>query len=188
MGYWTELKDAWGDFSKVMSVEIRYQAKQAGKSVVQAGKDAATSVWDNREAIAKRIIATGANMVEEARLRQEQMQQQARHQQPPIQQSENHSGPDDYDEPTVVMDWQKLPNGLASDLSDYKDKVGLYRMKNEAGEVVYVGRAVEHNNGGLRKRLRDYTRESDTGRKHQSGQKIYANRVSAHLPPPFDSL
>ncbi len=176
MGNWADLKDAWGELSGVMSEEIKYRAKQAGKSVAQAGKNAATSVWDNRDVIAKGIIAAGTNMVEETRLRQEQMQQQAQHQQPSSQQSQNHPGPDDYEEPTVVMDWQKLPNGLASDLSDYRDKVGLYRMKNQAGDVVYVGRAVEHDNGGLRKRLRDYTRDSDTGRKHKSGQQIYANR------------
>lgn len=185
--YWAEIKGAWGGFSKVMGEEIKYQAKNAGKTVVQASKHAATAVWDNREAIAKTVIAAGADMVEEARRRQEETQRLARQHpmyqhlkeqtpHPHQQQSQNYTGPDDYDEPTHVMDWQQLPNGLASDLSEYRDKVGLYRLRNQAGEVVYVGRAIEYDNGGLRKRLRDYTRDSDTGRKHASGQQIYANR------------
>ena len=154
MGYWDELKSALGDFSKLAAEELKYQAGQLGKAAVKAGKDAATTVWENREAIAESLIARAHELAEEERRRQEQMPQTA-----PRQSHVDELG--DFDEPTHVMDWQTLPNGLASDLSEFRDKVGLYRMRNEAGEVVYVGRAVEWDNGGLRKRLRDYTRESD---------------------------
>lgn len=44
------------------------------------------------------------------------------------------------------------------------------------GQIMYIGRAVEYNNGGFRKRLSDYCRDSDSARKHPSGQKIYTNR------------
>lgn len=60
-------------------------------------------------------------------------------------------------------------------LSRYHDCVGLYMHKIN-GRIMYIGRAVEYNNGGFRKRLSDYCRDSDSARKHPSGQKIYANR------------
>lgn len=60
-------------------------------------------------------------------------------------------------------------------LSRYNDCVGLYMHKMN-GEIMYIGRAVEYNNGGFRKRLSDYCRDSDSARKHPSGQKIYINR------------
>jgi hypothetical protein len=37
---------------------------------------------------------------------------------------------------------------------------------------MYVGRAIELNNGGFRKRLSDYRRSSDSTRAHTSGQMI----------------
>jgi hypothetical protein len=180
MGHWSELKEAWGKFSRVASVEIQHRAKQASKSVAQAGKNAATSVWDNREAIAKAIVVAVAHMAEGIRAKdeaaQQQAQRQAEHQPHSDQGAPTYLGPDDYDEPTVVADWEKLPNGLASDLSGYRKKVGHYRMTKQSGDVVYVGRATEHKKGGLKKRLTDYTRRSDSGRKHKSGQQIYENR------------
>jgi hypothetical protein len=56
-----------------------------------------------------------------------------------------------------------------------RKSVGLYRARNDDG-TVYIGRATEHDNGGLGKRLRDYTRESGSSRKHGSGQKMHENR------------
>ena len=40
---------------------------------------------------------------------------------------------------------------------------------------MYIGRAVELNNGGFRKRLSDYRRDSDSARRHKSGSTIYEN-------------
>lgn len=60
-------------------------------------------------------------------------------------------------------------------LSRYNNCVGLYMHKIN-GQIMYIGRAVEYNNGGFRKRLSDYCRDNDSARKHPSGQKIYANR------------
>jgi len=38
---------------------------------------------------------------------------------------------------------------------------------------MYIGRAIELYNGGFRKRLSDYIRESNSARKHLSGRIIY---------------
>ena len=40
---------------------------------------------------------------------------------------------------------------------------------------MYVGRAIELYNGGFRKRLSDYRRESNSARKHTSGKTINAH-------------
>jgi len=69
-------------------------------------------------------------------------------------------------------EWQPLGTLANVSLSHLSHSVGLYRASLN-GEVVYIGRAVEYNNGGLRKRLSDYTRASDTGRKHRSGQHMH---------------
>lgn len=57
----------------------------------------------------------------------------------------------------------------------YSKYVGLYMHKIE-NEIMYIGRAIEYNNGGFRKRLSDYCRDSDSARKHPSGQMIYKHR------------
>ena len=51
-------------------------------------------------------------------------------------------------------------------------KVGLYRAKLHE-RIVYVGVASEHENRGLRKRLTDYVRESDSGRKNKAGRCLH---------------
>ena len=60
-------------------------------------------------------------------------------------------------------------------LTKYSHCVGLYMHKIN-GKIMYIGRAVEYANGGLRKRLSDYCRPNGSARKHPSGQKIHANR------------
>ena len=61
-----------------------------------------------------------------------------------------------------------------ANLTPYNHCVGLYRHVIN-GETVYVGRAIELNDGGFRKRLSDYRRESDSGRIHTSGRLINQN-------------
>ena len=58
-----------------------------------------------------------------------------------------------------------------ADLTPYNHCVGLYRHVVN-GKTMYVGRAIELNNGGFRKRLSDYRRESNSARKHLSGRTI----------------
>lgn len=65
--------------------------------------------------------------------------------------------------------WNYLGTLSTASLGHLSCSVGLYRAKL-GSKIVYIGRAVEHSNGGLRKRLSDYTRDSDSSRKHASGQ------------------
>lgn len=79
--------------------------------------------------------------------------------------------------------WQdlgRLSSLNIDDLSRYNKEIGLYKARI-GGEVVYIGRAIEHENGGFRKRLRDYVRESDSARTHGSGQKMNQNADSIQL-------
>lgn len=70
--------------------------------------------------------------------------------------------------------WQYAGYLDSIDLSRYSSYVGLYKAVLD-GEVMYVGRAIEYSNGGIRKRLSDYTRDSDSARKHTSGRLMHAN-------------
>ncbi|MBR2513494.1 MAG: GIY-YIG nuclease family protein [Halomonas sp.] len=70
--------------------------------------------------------------------------------------------------------WKSIGTLSDSNLTPYNKSVGLYRAWLN-GQVVYIGRAVEFSNGGFRKRLSDYRRQSDSARKHGSGQKMNAH-------------
>lgn len=70
--------------------------------------------------------------------------------------------------------WQslgRLSNITLGTLSTYNKSIGLYKAEMN-GKVMYIGRAIEHSNGGFRKRLRDYVRDSDSARTHKSGGKM----------------
>tara|TARA_R110002110_G_scaffold415748_1_gene654847 strand:- start:86201 stop:86584 length:384 start_codon:yes stop_codon:yes gene_type:complete len=81
----------------------------------------------------------------------------------------------------TVKDWEEKWQTIGvlkdSDFSPFKESAGLYRARL-VGKIVYIGRAIEISNGGIRKRLADYTRENDSARKHPSGVKMYKNRAS----------
>ena len=68
--------------------------------------------------------------------------------------------------------WQYIGKLKDANLNPYNSCVGLYRHVVN-GTTKYVGRAIELNNGGFRKRLSDYRRESNSARKHASGRTIY---------------
>lgn len=70
--------------------------------------------------------------------------------------------------------WQSIGMLKDANLSPYGHCVGLYRHVID-GTTKYVGRAVELQNGGFRKRLSDYRRDSDSARKHLSGQIIHSH-------------
>ena len=61
------------------------------------------------------------------------------------------------------------------DFSKYNQNIGIYKaiLNNE---IVYIGKATEVNNYGFRKRLRDYTRKSDSARNFPAGKKMYKNK------------
>lgn len=68
-------------------------------------------------------------------------------------------------------EWICIGSLKTANLTPYNHCVGLYRHVIK-GETMYVGRAIELNNGGFRKRLSDYRRESNSARKHLSGRTI----------------
>jgi len=82
--------------------------------------------------------------------------------------------------PEWEAQWQSIGTLNSADLTPLNKYVGLYRAILD-GEIVYIGRAIEYNNGGLRKRLSDYTRDSSSARKHSSGQKMYSHRDQLHM-------
>lgn len=78
---------------------------------------------------------------------------------------------------TENLNW--IPLGALSetstDFSSYSKDIGIYRAILN-GEMVYIGKATELNNGGIRKRLRDYTRTSDSARNYPAGALMYQHR------------
>ena len=66
------------------------------------------------------------------------------------------------------------------DLKAFNHSIGIYIMT--LGVLpVYIGRAIEFNNGGLRKRLRDYIRKGNSSRKHTSGKLINSYKDELNL-------
>jgi len=84
----------------------------------------------------------------------------------------------------TLDEWEQEWRGLGIlnnlNLTPYNRYVGVYRawLNNR---IIYIGRAIEWNNGGFRKRLSDYTRDSDSARKHKSGQKMYEYRDQLNM-------
>jgi excinuclease UvrABC nuclease subunit len=82
--------------------------------------------------------------------------------------------------------WQDigLLNESTTDFSIYNRDIGIYKAELN-GELVYIGKATELSNGGFRKRLRDYTRESDSARNYPSGRLMHENKdeiiISIHI-------
>ena len=76
-----------------------------------------------------------------------------------------------WQEAVMADKWISIGKLKTADLTPYNHCIGLYRHKVN-GRIMYIGRAIEYNNGGFRKRLSDYRRNSDSARKHTSGQII----------------
>jgi hypothetical protein len=74
-----------------------------------------------------------------------------------------------------LANWRRLAGGLRHVHIDLSTSVGLFRIIHE-GKVVYLGCATEFANGGLMKRLRDFTRPGASGRSHHAGALIYKHR------------
>jgi excinuclease UvrABC nuclease subunit len=83
-----------------------------------------------------------------------------------------------------LKDWEEkwicLGQYKNIDLSKYNQDIGIYKIIIDE-EVVYIGRATEYDNGGFRKRLRDYTRKSESSRKNSSGKKLNQNISNADI-------
>lgn len=76
-----------------------------------------------------------------------------------------------WQEAVMADKWISIGKLKTADLTPYNHCIGLYRHK-VSGRIMYIGRAIEYNNGGFRKRLSDYRRNSDSARKHTSGRII----------------
>ena len=76
--------------------------------------------------------------------------------------------------------WVKLPGGLFRLPSDFRYFVGLFRVRL-GGEVKFIGCAREPGNGGITKRLRDFTRKSSGGRDHYAGELIHQHRHDVEI-------
>lgn len=76
--------------------------------------------------------------------------------------------------------WQPLEGGLSRRHEELREAVGVFRIRRR-NEVVYIGCAREYAKGGLSKRLFDFVRSGDSGRRHYAGQKIYEHRETLEL-------
>ena len=68
--------------------------------------------------------------------------------------------------------WGSIGRLKTANLTPYNEYVGLYRHVID-GKVMYVGRAIEFNDGGFEKRLTDERKSLASARQHKSGQFIY---------------
>ena len=67
-------------------------------------------------------------------------------------------------------EWVRVENGFKVLTSNLKGLLGLYRATLD-NNIKYIGDSVEINQG-LQKRLRDYSRESNSARDHFGAKKI----------------
>jgi len=68
--------------------------------------------------------------------------------------------------------WVPVEGGFTLLHSELRHHVGLFQACLGDG-IMYIGKAVEKDNGGLRKRLSDFRRLSPSGREHYGALRIY---------------
>jgi hypothetical protein len=68
-------------------------------------------------------------------------------------------------------DWTPIAGGFSVPHPELRQSVGLIRAVFR-GQVMYIGQATEWKNGGLAKRLADFTRPSPSGREHYGARYI----------------
>ena len=76
--------------------------------------------------------------------------------------------------------WKTLEGGLLQRHEELGHDVGVFRIRL-GKEVVYIGCGREYANGGLMKRLFDFVRKGDSGRKHSAGRMIYEQREALEV-------
>ena len=69
-------------------------------------------------------------------------------------------------------EWLLVEGGFKRLHSELRRYVGLFQA-HLSGEIMYIGKAIEKDNGGLRKRLSDFRRPSPSGREHYGALRIY---------------
>ena len=70
-------------------------------------------------------------------------------------------------------EWSYVEHGFTAEQPNLSGLLGLYRATMRE-DIMYIGRSLEIN-CGLQKRLRDYSRDSDSARDHFGAQKIMDN-------------
>ena len=76
--------------------------------------------------------------------------------------------------------WQRQPSDFSKVHSDLNDVVGLYRAVR-GKEIMALGRATEFDNGALRKRISDFTRDCDSNSHGSIGEFIRENHADLQL-------
>ena len=79
-------------------------------------------------------------------------------------------------------DWLRVEGGFTVLHSDLRHHVGLFQARLR-GAIMYIGKAVEIDNGGLRKRLSDFRRPSPSAREHYGAMRIHdhMNELDLHV-------
>ena len=172
-----------GILGKVISAVAEKSPEVIGKMATEASKmqskaleSQGRQITDYEQKI-KRIEQSGRNLtVEQKKMLEEKKQSvENRKQKLSSMGCEVRNGEILYGDKSIKeweRNWKSIGYLKDADLTPYNKCVGLYRHKIN-GEVKYIGRAIELNNGGFRKRLSDYRRESDSARQHISGRTIH---------------
>lgn len=79
-------------------------------------------------------------------------------------------------------DWLPVEGGFTVLHSGLRHHVGLFQARL-GRNIMYIGKAVEVDNGGLRKRLSDFRRASPSGREHHGAMRIHdhLNELDLHV-------
>jgi hypothetical protein len=78
-------------------------------------------------------------------------------------------------------EWKPVKGGFGVPHPELRDVVGLFRAVSRDGEVRFIGVGTEHANGGLRKRVADFTRPSASAREHHGGEYIHDHQNELRL-------
>jgi len=66
------------------------------------------------------------------------------------------------------------------DFGQYYTDIGVYQAELD-GVTAYIGKATELDNGGFRKRFRDYTRASNSARNYPGGHKMHDHKHQLNI-------
>ena len=87
---------------------------------------------------------------------------------------------DDIDE--LEKHW--IDVGLLSSFDESRERqyndIGLFKAMYE-GSVVFIGMAREIKNGGLGKRIRDFTRDTESARSHPAGKLLHSKMTEVRI-------
>lgn len=82
--------------------------------------------------------------------------------------------------------WGPLEGGLRHSHPELRNRIGIFRVRL-GNRIMFVGCATEFDNGGLSKRLGDFTRPGASGRDHYAGAMIRQHRDEVEIDVLFTS-